>query len=48
MHMLLEVAGLKKSFGSIVVADDLDLSMRPVRPSASSGRTVPARPRCSI
>jgi branched-chain amino acid transport system ATP-binding protein len=24
--MLLEVAGLKKSFGSIVVADDLDLA----------------------
>ena len=27
--MLLEVAGLKKSFGSIVVADDLDLSVAP-------------------
>jgi branched-chain amino acid transport system ATP-binding protein len=29
MHMLLEVAGLKKNFGSIVVADDLDLSIAP-------------------
>jgi branched-chain amino acid transport system ATP-binding protein len=27
--MLLEVAGLKKSFGSIVVADDLDLAIAP-------------------
>jgi len=27
--MLLEVAGLKKSFGSIIVADDLDLSIAP-------------------
>ncbi|QOZ25138.1 ABC transporter ATP-binding protein [Bradyrhizobium sp. CCBAU 51753] len=27
--MLLDVAGLKKSFGSIVVADDLDLSIAP-------------------
>ena len=27
--MLLEVAGLKKSFGSIVVADDLDLTIAP-------------------
>jgi branched-chain amino acid transport system ATP-binding protein len=27
--MLLEVAGLKKSFGSIVVADDLDLAVAP-------------------
>ena len=29
MHMLLEVAGLKKNFGSIVVADDLDLVVAP-------------------
>src|SRR6516165_7600657 len=29
MHMLLEVAGLKKSFGSIVVADALDLAIAP-------------------
>jgi branched-chain amino acid transport system ATP-binding protein len=27
--MLLEIAGLKKSFGSIVVADDLDLAIAP-------------------
>ena len=27
--MLLEVAGLKKSFGSIIVADDLDLAIAP-------------------
>jgi branched-chain amino acid transport system ATP-binding protein len=27
--MLLEIAGLKKSFGSIVVADDLELAMAP-------------------
>ena len=27
--MLLEVVGLKKSFGSIVVADDLDLVVAP-------------------
>ena len=27
--MLLEVAGLKKSFGSIIVADDLDLAVAP-------------------
>ena len=27
--MLLEIAGLKKSFGSIIVADDLDLSVAP-------------------
>src|ERR1700758_1489871 len=27
--MLLEVAGLRKSFGSIVVADDLDLAIAP-------------------
>src|SRR6202008_4515640 len=27
--MLLEVAGLKKSFGSIIVADDLDLEIAP-------------------
>src|SRR6478672_11097614 len=27
--MLLEVAGLRKSFGSIIVADDLDLAIRP-------------------
>jgi branched-chain amino acid transport system ATP-binding protein len=27
--MLLEIAGLKKSFGSVIVADDLDLAMVP-------------------
>src|SRR5262244_1868338 len=27
--MLLEVAGLKKSFGSIIVADELDLAIAP-------------------
>jgi branched-chain amino acid transport system ATP-binding protein len=27
--MLLEVSGLKKSFGSIIVADDLDLAIAP-------------------
>ena len=27
--MLLEIAGLKKSFGSVIVADDLDLAMAP-------------------
>jgi branched-chain amino acid transport system ATP-binding protein len=39
--MLLEVAGLKKSFGSIVVADDLDLVSTPpqARCWAGIGRT---------
>ena len=45
---MLEIKGLAKSFGGIVVADNIDLCMQPGRILGLIGPMAPARPRCLI
>ena len=44
---MLEVAGLKKSFGSIIVADDLDLVVAPGEALGIIGPNGAGKTRCS-
>lgn len=42
---ILEIRGLRKSFGALVATDDVSLDLRPGEIHALIGRTAPASPR---
>jgi len=48
MPSILAFEKISKRFGAVVVANAIDLALAKARRSASSGRTAPARPPCSV
>ena len=44
---VLRLKGVNKRFGGLVAANNVDLDLPPASSPRWSGRTAPARPRCS-
>jgi len=44
---MLKIKGLRKTFGSVIAADDIDLSVAPGEAHGIIGQTAPARQRSS-